>query len=302
MQVLECSGGWEAHEAHMALNNECPWEHQADARASIRAAAAEATEDGRAATMSCAASLVRPDREQHLLHTNARKDLTAKLTARALGKPEPATPHLDELTRRQAMETPKAKTTKSPTVELWVRRGDGPVSSVPKPLSKIAYFYTDGIKAGKPRITPDELRAIMVKLGADFDKPGWTVTLPTDLTIIAVVPGSGQPKVKGAAKAVESPKTPEGKSASGEAVKAAATKKAPAKKAAAKKATDDAGRAQEGKTRAKKAAAKRTAPTMKAGKEVTPNFKNGNAPAKKAPAKKAATTEPGPKSLAALLP
>lgn len=119
--------------------------------------------------------------------------------ARAAGKPIPATPYLEELTRRNAMRTSTTKTStssngssgrkKTPTDVRFTHDGKL-VSETQNKLSSVAWFYTKPLGKGGGRMKVNELKALLVELGVkDPNVAGWSVKLPNGVTLGAVKAG-----------------------------------------------------------------------------------------------------------------
>lgn len=173
-----------------------------------------------------------------LLLTRLAQDEHAECkAARASGKPIPATPFLEALTRRQSdMASTKAKAvasgtsprsgggTRAPKASAVHFTHDGKlVSATQNKLSSVAWFYTKPLGAGGGRMKVGELKSLLAELGvSDPFVPGWSVALPNGVTLGAVAPGSTPAPVEKPKMAA--PKKPAASTAKKPAARKATTK------------------------------------------------------------------------------
>jgi hypothetical protein len=104
--------------------------------------------------------------------------------AGAKGK-RPATPNLDVIHGRgvaPTTTTEKKQTKVAATVRFF--HDAKPMPDSQNKLSSVAYYHTKAIKGTTPRVSTDDLRAILTKAGvADPEHTEWTHTLPNGVVL-----------------------------------------------------------------------------------------------------------------------
>lgn len=225
--------------------------------------------------------------EQGVLYRLAKEQHAARKEARANGEPDPATPAIEELTRRQTemTSTRKAKNatgtrTKGRTDIRYFHDGRSMSEGHKSKLSTVAYFHSFDLDGTKPRLGTADFVAALKKAGVtDPSAPGWMVKLPNGVTIECRKDGDasqfkGEPVTRRAkATATKKARTDRVK----EAAKPTGTTAKKAVASPAKKPTAKTGKA------ARAAAVKAANPTKP--RQVTPIPKGQ--PVKKAAPKKA---------------